>query len=63
MNRIEIFTKKTNIKQPPLADQIGKSYNIVNGSVQNRSHPSLKILYKIAEILDIDAKELLISSK
>jgi transcriptional regulator with XRE-family HTH domain len=35
----------------------------VNGYVQNRSQPSVEILYKIAEILDVDVKELLISSK
>jgi repressor LexA len=36
---------------------------MVNSYVQNRRQPSIEDLYKIAEILDVDAKELLVSSK
>ena len=63
MNRIKEVLEQKSIKQVWLAVQLGKSYNIVNGYVQNRSQPSLEILYKIAEILDVDVKELLISTK
>ena len=63
MNRIKEVLEQKGIKQIWLADQLGKSYNIVNGYVQNRSQPSLEILYKIAEILDVNVKELLISTK
>ena len=63
MNRIKEVLEQKGIKQVWLADQLGKSYNIVNGYVQNRNQPSVEILYKIAEILDIDVKELLISTK
>ena len=63
MNRIKEVLEQKGIKQVWLADQLGKSYNIVNGYVQNRSQPSVEILYKIAEILDVDVKELLISTK
>ena len=48
------------IKQKWLAEQLGKSYNMVNSYAQNRRQPSLEDLYKIAEILDIEVKELLI---
>jgi transcriptional regulator with XRE-family HTH domain len=63
MNRIKEVLEQKGIKQVWLADQLGKSYNIVNGYAQNRSQPSLDILYKIAEILEIDIKELIVSNK
>lgn len=51
------------IKQTWLAEQLGKSYNMVNGYVQNRQQPRLEVLYEIARILDVDVKELLVKSK
>jgi putative transcriptional regulator len=51
------------IKQIWLAEKLGKSYNMVNAYVQNRQQPRLEILMNIAEILDIDVKELIISNK
>ena len=42
-----------------LAEQLGKSYNMVNSYVQNRRQPSIECLYEIAEILKIEVKELL----
>jgi len=46
-----------------LAEQLVKSYNMVNSYVQNRRQPSIDVLYKIAEILDVDVKDLLVSNK
>ena len=60
MNRIKEVLKDKGIKQVWLAEKLGKSYNMVNGYVQNRRQPSLEDLYKIAEILSIETKELLI---
>lgn len=60
MNRIKEVLEEKGIKQIWLAEQLGKSYNMVNSYVQNRRQPSIECLYKIAEILNIDAKELLI---
>jgi transcriptional regulator with XRE-family HTH domain len=51
------------IKQTWLAEQLDKSYNMVNAYVQNRQQPRLEDLYKIAEILQVDIKELIISNK
>jgi transcriptional regulator with XRE-family HTH domain len=59
MNRIKEVLEEKGIKQVWLAGQIGKSYNIVNGYVQNRNQPSLEVLFEIARILNIDPKELL----
>ena len=60
MNRIKEVLDEKGIKQIWLAEKLGKSYNMVNSYVQNRRQPSLEDLYKIAEILSIEAKELLI---
>lgn len=61
MNRIKEVLETKGIKQVWLAEQLGKSFNTVNGYVQNRHQPSLKTLYKIALILQIDPKELLVT--
>lgn len=61
MNRIKKVLEQKGIKQKWLAEQLGKSYNMVNSYVQNRRQPSLEDLYKIAEILDVEVKELLIN--
>lgn len=63
MNRIKEVLEEKGIKQTWLADKLGKSYNMVNGYVQNRQQPRLEVLYEIAEILEVDVKELLRSNK
>ena len=60
MNRIKEVLEEKGIKQTWLAEQLGKSYSIVNGYVQNRQQPRLEILYEIAEILEVSVKELLV---
>jgi transcriptional regulator with XRE-family HTH domain len=62
MNRIKEVLEEKGIKQTWLAEKLGKSYNMVNSYVKNRQQPRLEVLYKIAEILDVDVKELLIDS-
>ena len=63
MNRIKEVLKDRGIKQIWLAEKLGKSYNMVNSYVQNRRQPSLEDLYKIAEILNIEPRELLKNKK
>ena len=63
MNRIKEVLKEKGIKQIWLADKLGKSYNMVNSYVQNRQQPRLEVLNDIAEILDVDIKELIVSSR
>ena len=63
MNRIKEVLKDKGIKQIWLADKLGKSYNMVNGYVQNRQQPRLEVLNDIAEILDVDVRNLLIGNK
>ena len=63
MNRIKEVLKQKGIKQTWLAQKLGKSYNMTNSYVQNRSQPSLEDLNRIANILDVDVKDLIESNK
>ncbi len=63
MNRIKEVLKEKGIKQKWLAEKLNKSYNMVNSYVQNRKQPRLEVLYAIAEILDVEVKDLLIERK
>lgn len=59
INRIKEVLEEKGIKQTWLAEQLGKSYNMVNAYVQNRQQPRIEVLYDIAKILDVNVKELL----
>ncbi len=63
MNRIKEILDQKGIKQTWLADKLGKSYNIVNGYVQNRQQPRLEILFEIAKILEVEVKDLIKEEK
>ena len=60
MNRIKEVLSEKGISQTWLADKVGKSYNTVNEYARNKRQPSLEDLYRIARILNISAKELLV---
>ena len=62
MNRIKEVLDEKGIKQTWLAEQLGKSYNMVNAYVQNRQQPRIEVLYDIAKILGVNVKELLIDN-
>ncbi|GGG09023.1 hypothetical protein GCM10011344_07030 [Dokdonia pacifica] len=59
MNRIKEVLNEKGIKQIWLAEKLGKSYNMVNGYVQNRQQPRLEVLFAIAEILSVEVKDLI----
>lgn len=63
MNRIKEVLEQKGIKQIWLAEQLGKSYNMVNSYVQNRQQPRIEVLYEIAKILNVNVKELLIDNE
>ena len=63
MNRIKEVLEEKGIKQKWLAEKLGKSYNMVNGYVQNRQQPRLEVLFEIAKILDVDPKVLIKTEK
>ena len=59
MNRIKEVLESKGIKQTWLAEQIGKSFSVVNADVCNRRQPSLEVLFEIAKILNVEPKELI----
>lgn len=63
MNRIKEVLNEKGIKQTWLAEKLGKSFKMVNAYACNRKQPSLETLFQIAELLDVDVKDLLISNK
>jgi repressor LexA len=63
MNRIKAVLEEKDLTQKWLANKMSKSYNMVNSYAQNRRQPSLEDLYRIAEILNVEVKELLLEHK
>ena len=63
MNRIKEVLAEKGIKQKWLSEQINKSFNMVNEYVNNRRQPSLEVLFKIAEVLNVDVKDLINENK
>ena len=63
MNRIKEILKEQGRSQTWLAEKIGKSYVVVTNYCNNKSQPSLPILKRIANILDVDIRELLKPTK
>ncbi len=59
LNRIREVLDERGIKQTWLAEKLGKSFNMVNAYVCNRKQPSLEVLRQIAEILQVNVKELI----
>lgn len=63
MNRIKEVLKEQGRTQTWLAEQIEKSYVIVTNYCNNNTQPSIEILRKVANILDVDVRELLVPTK
>jgi putative transcriptional regulator len=63
MNRIKEVLQEKGIKQTWLAEKLGKSFNIVNDYCNNRRQPSLELINQIAEILDVNNIDLIVSKK
>ena len=63
MNRIKEVLDAKGISQTELANRLGKTFNMINLYTTNRVQPPIHVLYQIAEILDIDVRELLVSNK
>lgn len=62
MNRIKVELEKKGLTQTWLAENLGKSYNMVNAYAQNRRQPSIEQLDKIAILLKLEAKDLLVEN-
>lgn len=62
MNRIKEVLEEKGIKQTWLAEKIGKSFSQTNAYVCNRRQPSIELLYEIASLLGVEAKDLLVDN-
>ncbi|MCB9194847.1 MAG: helix-turn-helix transcriptional regulator [Flavobacteriales bacterium] len=63
MNRIKEVLQEKGIKQVWLSEKLEKSFNMVNEYCNNKRQPSLEDLNRIADILDVDVRELIQSNK
>jgi len=63
INRIKEILVVKDLSQKELAQRVGKSTNSINAICNNKTQPHLKDLKKMAIILDVDIRELLISTK
>ena len=62
MNLIKEVLEEKGIKQTWLAEKIGKSFSQTNAYVCNRRQPSIELLYEIASLLGVEAKDLLVDN-
>ena len=63
INRIRIVLAELNVKNKWLADALKKNPSTVSLWTNNERQPSLETLIQIADALDVDVRELLISTK
>ena len=63
INRIKVAQAETRRKNKWLAEQIGKDESTISQWCTNARQPSLENLLRIANVLDIDIRELLNSTK
>lgn len=59
LNRIKDVLESKGISQTWLAKQIGKEFCTVNAYCGQRIQPNLTTLYRIAEILNVDFKDMI----
>jgi len=60
LNRIKVVLVEKGQTQTWLAEKIGKSFNTVNSYCSNRQQPTLNVLQDIAQVLEVDIRDLLI---
>jgi putative transcriptional regulator len=63
MNCIKEILRLQGRTQVWLADRIHKSYVVVTHYCNNKKQPSVPTLYKIADVLEVNVRELLLSTK
>ena len=63
MNRIKEVLDAKGISQTELANRLGKTFNMVNLYATNKVQPPIPVLYQIANILNIDVRDLLVPNQ
>ena len=62
-NRLKIVLAEKERTGTWLSEQMGHSISTVSRWMTNKVQPSVEQLYEIARLLDVDVKDLLVSSK
>lgn len=62
INRIKEVLVIKGISQKDLAEKMGKNPNTITSICNNKSQPHLKDLKKMAEVLEVDIRELLVKT-
>lgn len=62
-NRIRVVLAELNKKNKWLANQLGKNQATISQWCNNARQPSVETLYDIAEVLDVNVRNLLVPSK
>lgn len=63
MNKIKEVLETKWLSQTELAGLLGKSFNMVNLYATNKIQPPIPVLYQIADILNIDVRDLLVPNQ
>lgn len=63
LNRLRIVLAEKNKKSVWLVQQLGVSATTVSKWMNNVQQPPLKTFYDIARLLDVDLRELIVSTK
>ena len=63
MNRIKEALTVKGVSQTELANRLGKTFNMVNLYAANKVQPPIPVLYRIADILNIDVRDLLVPNR
>ena len=59
LNRIKVILAEKNLQNKWLAEQLGRDQATVSKWVTNTAQPSLDMLIKIAQVLEVDIKDLI----
>lgn len=62
-NRIKIVLVEKKVTNKELAKALGKSESTVSRWCTNDMQPPIPVIYKIADFLNVDARDLLIGTK
>ena len=62
LNRIKAVLVEQNKSQKWLAERLGKSFSTTNAYCCNRQQPNLDTLYRIAQLLSVELKELIVDN-
>ncbi len=63
LNRIKTVLVDKGLSQKCLSEQIGKSFSTTNAYCCNRQQLNLETLYKIAQLLSVELKDLIVNGK